>query len=168
LSPVDGSPLVTSFNLQGLLDRLGVRGLYRFFLRDTIQPVAVVDGSIQALGLQALDIPFTAGELTNPAVNTRLATTGPLAAGQYNLTIHASWSTDANAIRIRRRNAGDTSDIWSMRYAARQDGVGVGTLFFNFTLRVILAATERVVVEIPIGSTVTAIYQASIWVQGPF
>lgn len=164
--PILGSDLVETLNLQGLLDRLGVRGIARFRLLSDILPVAVVDGSIQAIGLQTLDVPFTAGELSAPAAATRLANTGALVAGQYNMTIIIMGGDNATAFRIRRRNAGDTADVWSQRVAGT--AVSTGSVLISLAVRVRLLASEFIVVENAAAGTAAVIYQASIWVQGPF
>jgi hypothetical protein len=109
-----------------------------------------------------IDVPFTAGEVTAPAANTRLANTGALVAGQYNLTI-AFFAGEGNSLRIRRRNAADGADIWSQRIV-----IGNAMWISPFQLRVVLAASEFVVIENVSAGTAGTIYQASIWVQGPF
>jgi hypothetical protein len=164
VSPVQGDDTLTLANLQPTLNRLGVKGIATHRWDPVVHPVAVVDGSIQAVAGQTLDVPFTAGEVTAPAANTRLANSGALVAGVYNLTVW--WGTsDTNGIRLRRRNAGDTADIWSFRM--QSGGVG-GTPMAPIPLRVLVAVNEFFVVENIGAGGVGVVYQATIWVQGPF
>jgi hypothetical protein len=142
-----------------------------FLLQNLIVPVALVDPpSLTAIVTpMAQDVPVTAGELTAPAANTRLADTGALGAGQYNVVVWAVAADQAN-IRLRRRNAGDTADIWSQLIAA-VNGVGANGWVENLipaAFRVVLAANERLVVENSIAGTAGRVFQASIWTQGPF
>jgi hypothetical protein len=67
---------------------------------------------------------------------------------------------DANEqnARLKRRNAADGADIWSQRI---QGGL---PLFLRFNLLV----NERIVVETVLAGSAGYIYQASIFVQGPF
>ena len=162
---IEGDPRATLLNFQGLLNRLGVRGVTTLDFLPHILPVAIVDGQVSAVATSSppLDTPFTAGELTSPVANTRLADTGALVAGQYNITL-ALMSGDINNIRLRRRNAADNADIWSQRLAVAQ----TPGAFLTLQLRLILAAGERVVVEIVSPAVLNSVYQASIWVQGPF
>jgi hypothetical protein len=165
---IEGDPRVQKLNLQPLLERLGVRGITVHDYSPHVVPVALVDGAISAAPLQALDVPFTAGEVTAPAANTRLANTGPLVAGQYNLTFMLS-AGENNTYRLRRRNAGDTADVWAQRFIGGQAGGGntlLGPLMV--ALRVALLVNEFIVLENVGGGAVGVVYQASIWVQGPF
>jgi hypothetical protein len=164
---IDGSRILTKFSLQPLAVRLGVEGIVRAVLDPVVHPVAIVDGSIQAFGLQLLDVPFTAGELAAPAANTRLANTGALTAGQYNITALISWTQDSNRVRIRRRNAADGADIWSQQLVGAA-GAGMGICLFDLTLRLVFAANEFLVIENVAAGVAGSLYQASIWVQGPF
>jgi hypothetical protein len=161
---IDGSRILTILNLQNLATRLGVKGIVTAALDPVVHPVAIVDGSITAFTQQPLDVPFTAGELTAPIANTRLASTGPLVAGQYNLTFMES-AAETHTIRVRRRNAADAADIWSQRFTIFTPG---GIQSQIFTGRLILAAGELVVVENVNAGGGGIVYQASIWVQGPF
>lgn len=160
---IQGDPRVTILNLQPLLNRLGVKGIAVHRWDPVIHPVALVDGSVQAVTGQLLDVPFTAGETTAPAANTRLANTGALVAGQYNITWMLEAGVDTAAFRLRRRNAGDTADIWAVRVT--NPGFGfVGPQ----SMRVNLAVNEFIVIENVAAGSVGIVYQAIIWVQGPF
>lgn len=165
---IQGDPTVTLLNTQPLLSRLGVKGIARLRFVPDVVPVAVVDGSIQAVGLQALDVPFTAGELTAPAINTRLATTPALPAGQYNLTFIV-FANESVSFRLRRRNAGDTADIWAQRISCgsgQPSNPNVAPTIY--TIRVVVATNEFFVLENVTAGSAGITYQASIWVQGPF
>jgi hypothetical protein len=163
--PIMGSSILTKLNLQPVLARLGVEGIATHTWDPVVHPVALVDGSVQAVTLQALDVPFTAGELVNPAANTRLASTGALVAGQFNLTIIIA-AGESNRFRLRRRNAADAADIWSQLLTnAGGSATSPGSTLI-IPLRVIVSAGELIVVE-NVGAG-AATYQASIWAQGPF
>jgi hypothetical protein len=168
---IDGSRILTVLNLQNLATRIGVKGIVTAVLDPVVRPVAIVDGSVQAISGQTLDIPSTAGETTAPGANTRLATTPPLPAGQFNLTFAVSSGTDGRDFRLRRRNAADSADIWAIRWVNAQTGstpVGkTDEMHFN-TMRVLVAASEFFVIENVGAGSAGVVYQASIWVQGPF
>jgi hypothetical protein len=159
---IAGSAILTKLNLQALAQRLGVEGIVRAILSPVVVPVALVDGSIQATTGQALDTPFTAGETTAPLINTRLANTGALTNGQYNMTVMVA-ATENNRFRLRRRNAADSADIWAQEFI---NGSNLPPVIF--VLRVVLAVNEFLVVENAAAGAAGQIYQASIWVQGPF
>jgi hypothetical protein len=151
----------------GLLSRLGISRFGKWFLSDTVLPVALVDASAVTLNSlsvsQLLGAPSTAGELVAPAINTRLADTGQLAAGNWNLRILLS-SDEGNGFKLRRRNAADAADIWSHRLFLNQPGAAAAGTVLDLTLRVSVAANERFVIEnSSIAGTGAHIYQASIW-----
>jgi hypothetical protein len=159
-----GARIVEKLNLQPLMDRLGIRGVRAHEYHPDVIPVAVIDGSITATTLQTLDVPFTAGETAAPAANTRLALGPALPAGQWNVFVWLAWTQDTNRFRLRRRNAGDTADIWSQMIS----GSAVGEVDTTLGLRVLVAANEFFVVENTIAGVAGSIYQASLWFQGPF
>jgi hypothetical protein len=137
-----------------------------FLLQNLIVPVALVDPPTLTATLSAMvvDTPATAGELTAPAINTRLADTGALVAGQYNvLLILSSTENNNRAYRWRRRNAADAADIWSqqLELVAGMDTFDIGPL------RLVINANERLVVENTVAIAAGQIVQASIWTQGP-
>jgi hypothetical protein len=137
-------------------------GVARWFLSDTVVPVALVDSSITlnaAASTPLVNVPASAGELIAPAVNTRLATTGPLPAGPYSMTFWIS-ATEGTQYRIRRRNAADTADVWAFR-PAKSGASDVLVL----SLRLLLSANEFVVVENASPGTAGQAYQASIFVS---
>jgi hypothetical protein len=139
-----------------------------FLLQNMIVPVAIVDPpSIIATTVNMLiDVPFTAGETTAPVANTRLANTGAIAvAGAYNLWwTYACDDATTRTIRLRRRNAADTGDIWSQRFVY---GAQVPEIIFPFQMRVNVAAGEFFVVENVTAVAAGNVTQASIWLQGP-
>jgi hypothetical protein len=150
---------------QALLSRLLVKEAIGepFFLQNLIVPVALVDPPTltATLAPSLQDIPATAGEQT-PLANARLADTGQLAAGQYNVTIWAHCD-DNNYLRIRRRNGSDAADIWVYRMA-------FGGNIFHIELggRMVFGVNERLVVENVNAATGGRVYTALIWTQGPF
>jgi hypothetical protein len=158
-------PVQDSSGWLTILRKLGITGLQRWFLSDTVIPVAIVDSEVlltAAASTPLVGVPASAGELAVPAANTRLATTGALPAGNYTMVIWIS-STDltANSIRIRRRNAADAADIWGHRLT-----IGGPTPPFVVTaLRLVLAQNELVVVENVLVGSAGSVYQASIFVS---
>jgi hypothetical protein len=146
--------------LQALITELGIyQAPALFFLSEVVQPVSIVDSQISINSIQVpvtLFLPASAGELAAPAANTRLADTGQLPAGDYNVTVLVS-SPDSNSYRLRRRNAADAADIWSHRLTINAFGA------FEFTTRLNISTNERLVVENLVLGVGT--YQASIWAR---
>lgn len=158
---IDGSRILQKLNLQTLASRLGVQGIITAVLDPVVRPVAIVDGSVQASTLQTLDVPFTAGETTAPAANTRLMTGPPLALGQWNVTLLLSAGENCTW-RVRRRNAADSADVWEQRIDSRGSG------FTPIALRALVAAGEFFVVEnVNVGGAGN-VYDVNGWFQGPF
>jgi hypothetical protein len=158
------TPVQDSSGWITILRKLGITGITKWSLSDTVVPVALVDSEVTlnaSASTPLVNVPASAGEQAVPAANTRLANTGPLPAGPYTMVFWIG-TNEANAFRVRRRNAADSADIWAQRFAA---GVGQGPGFTNFGLRLILAANEFVVIEnVGIGGAGT-VYQASIFVS---
>jgi hypothetical protein len=149
---------------QNVLSRLGAAPNMGGFALDTIvTPVSLVDSDITlnaAASTPLVNVPASAGELVAPAANTRLATTGPLPAGPYTMVFWFGCTEGATTtFRIRRRNAGDTADIWSHRFA----GSGAAPPFYSVALRLLLALNEFVTVENPSAGGVGSIYQGTIF-----
>ena len=143
-----------------ILSRLGITGVVRWFLSDTVIPVALVDSSITlnaSSSTPLVNVPASGGEFIAPGAGTRLATTGPLPAGPYSMTF---WLTASEAVtfRIRRRNAADAADVWAFRPV-------VSANFISVALRLNLAVNELVVVENVVAGSAGAVYQASIFVN---
>jgi hypothetical protein len=61
------------------------------------------------------------------------------------------------SFRLRRRNAADTADVWSFRFAL------TGSFYVVAALRLLLALNERVVIENVGAANVGTTYQASIF-----
>jgi hypothetical protein len=144
-----------------ILTRLGITGFARWFLSDTVTPVALVDSSITlnaSASTPLVNVPASALEVIAPAANTRLATTGALPAGPYSMVFWIA-SGETNSFRIRRRNAADTADIWSFRFHTPNANSLV------VALRLLLAVNELVVVEVINGGNAGVAYQASIFVS---
>lgn len=152
---------ITATSFRGVLQRLGIipYPAEGFKFADTVVPVSLVDSDITLQATAApplLDTPASAGELTAPAAGTRLADTGPQSAGNYLATIMYGNSAAENTIRIRRRNAADASDVWSIRAQ-----IPVNLVFL--TIRVVLQPNERLVVENVGGGGAGVVYNADIW-----
>jgi hypothetical protein len=141
-----------------------------FMLQNLIVPVALVDPpSITAItATMVLDIPTTAGELVAPAAGTRLADTGQLVGGKWDIFMLVECEDTSN-LRLRRRNAVDAADIWAQKLNAVGGNIAVrditflalGPLRFNFL------TNERLVIEAINAGTAGASYQANIWTSGP-
>jgi len=135
----------------------------RWFLSDTVLPVALVDAEVALTANSVAPLygtPATAGELAAPAANTRLADTLALAAGNWTVTFIASCSEIATAVcpfRLRRRNAADNADVWALRCNA----LGGTTLFYS--ARFSIAASERFVIENVNAAGGGTTYQGSIF-----
>lgn len=154
-----------AYNSRTLTDKLGIIGDVRHFYDPIILPVVIVDSEVSLTSIttpQTLGIPSSAGEVSGPAANTRLANTGAQAAGAYNVTLMYA-AGEGNYMRLRRRNAADAADVWSQR-----SYVQGGYQPIIQVLRVTLAANEFLVIENVNGGTAGVVYQASIWLQGPF
>jgi hypothetical protein len=164
----------SSASFRALLDRLLMKEAVGepFMLQNLIVPVALVDPPTLSATVvpTVLGTPATAGELVAPVAGTRLADTGALAAGDWNVffMLYAE-VTDLGGFRLRRRNAADAADVWAQRIAldAFQSAAGSGLRIFQ-PLRVTLAINERLVIEIVPAGTAARTYQASIWTTGPF
>lgn len=130
--------------LSTLLSRLGINRLKDFLLSDVVSPVALVDSyvSLTANTVPPLfGTPASAGEIGGPAANTRLADTGALPAGTYTFRVIGSHNENVTAsFRVRRRNAADAADVWSIRIA-------IVTAAIDLEFRQTLAANERIVFE---------------------
>lgn len=146
--------------LSSLLSRLGIPRLPQLALSDTVQQVAVVDSYVNLTVAQPIwGVPSSAGESAVPAANTRLADTGALAAGNYEVMALVSHNdAGGNSFRLRRRNAADAADVWSMRFQ-----LNAGSIVLQVRGRFALAVGERLVVENVAGAAVATVYQASIF-----
>jgi len=147
----------------GILNKLGITGFVRWFLSDTVVPVAIVDSEVTlnaSASTPLVNVPASAGELVAPAAGTRLATTGALPAGPYSMTFWMGTNdlTNPVAFKIRRRNAADTADVWAHRFASG------GAVFTVTSLRLLLAVNELVVIENVGAGSVGSVWQASIFV----
>ena len=145
-----------------LLTRLGITVPGTSFdLQPVVVPVSLVDTDITiptSTLPPAFAAPASAGEINNPAANTRMADTLALAAGNYY--VQAMYSVTAGTInyRLRRRNAADAADIWSQTFAM---GAGSHDVFPGMVFT--LAANERFVIEHVTGG-VGGICQGSLFV----
>jgi hypothetical protein len=147
-----------------MLSRLGAApNLGGFALDTVVTPVSLVDSDITinaSTSTPLVNVPASGGELIAPAANTRLATTGALAAGPYSMTFW-NLANEGNNFRIRRRNAADTGDIWTFRFPIGSALSGPVVL----ALRLVLALNEFVVVENVAAGGAGVAYQASIFVS---
>jgi hypothetical protein len=163
---------ITNTFFATLLDRLGCKPPppEGFDLINTVQPVSLVDSDIALPVIttsQLLDTASTIGLQANPAINTVLADTMALPAGNYLITVLISMADDtvAGAVALQRRNAANADNIWQHVF---QSGIGtnIGTPNnLQLSLRVRLAVNERIRVMVYQATGATAKYQATIWSQ---
>jgi hypothetical protein len=160
----------SSASFRALLDRLLMKEAVGepFMLQNLIVPVALVDPPTLTATISTivLGTPATIGETTAPVANTRLADTGQLAAGNWQV-LFAFGGEDANGFRIRRRNALDAADVWSFRYSLIGATVNMTPIFLGPYL-ITLLGNERLAIENINAGSGGRVYQASIWTQGPF
>lgn len=146
-----------------VLSRLGVKPPPPdgFDLINTVQPVSIVDVDVPITAIASpplLNTPFTAGETTAPAANTRLADTGAtLPAGNYQAFIMAS-ADEGAFMRLRRRNAADNADIWIQRFCLTNTALPLVLHLF-----VTMQVNERLVLENASGANAGKVYNATIW-----
>jgi hypothetical protein len=145
-----------------------------FLLQSLIVPVAIVDPpTISATTVSmVLGTPASAGELTAPALNTRLADTLALAGGNWDVFILVAILVGSTGtVRIRRRNSGDSGDIWAQRVGI-SDGTGgnaEGVALLQLgPLRMTFLANERLVVEVTSGGGAGTVWHSNIWFNGPY
>jgi len=148
--------------LQSLIQDLGIYDAPApFFLSEIVAPVSLVDTQVTINAQTAPVIPTlrsSAGELTNPAANTRLADTGQLAAGDYYvqffITINAGYT---GLIRLRRRNAADAADVSTLLLRGEAETV--------ITIIETLADNERLVLENSAAPGAGIIFEGVIWTR---
>jgi len=160
-------PIQDSSGWLTILRKLGLTGIVRWVLSDTVVPVAIVDSEVTinaAASTPLVNVPASAGELVAPAAGTRQATTGPLPAGAYSMTFWIT-SPELAAMRIRRRNAADTADVWAHRLQVGSAAPNGASEVLVISLRLVLANNEFVVVENVGAGGAGLVYQSSIFVS---
>lgn len=158
---------ITATFFTSLLTRLGVRPPFAegYILSNVVQPVTIVDSDISipaAVSLPTIDSSNTAGDQTAPAVDTILADTGALAAGDYNMVLTCGIVNSTSALRgitLARRNAANSADIWTARLMANSTAA-----FVPISFRVRLQLSERIVCRTGILFGAGEIVQANIFV----
>jgi hypothetical protein len=151
--------------LQLLIQELGIYDSPAlFYLSEMVQPVSVVDSRINFITQSAPIIPAlrsSAGELTNPAANTRLADTGQLPAGDYYVQMFLSGSTLATGyVRLKQRNAADAADVNTLMVRYNMSPVTYDAVFV-YTL----AQNERLVIENSIAVGAGIEVQGILWTK---
>jgi hypothetical protein len=152
---------IRSTAFAALLARLGAAPSREGFQLDSVVvPVSLVDSDITIQAVSStplLGVPASAGEIVAPAAGSTLATTGPLNAGPFSVLIWIGTS-EANSLRVRRRNAADTADIWSFRLP-----MPANTSVFLGPLRVTVAQNEAIRVDVIALGGAGQVYQADIF-----
>lgn len=113
-------------------------------LSNVVSPVSIVDSRITLTAQTSREIwdsRHSAGELVNPAANTRWFDTGQLPAGTYSVQIEVG-CRGAIQQRIKQRNAADAADVNQMLKStdAAAPAYSVSGIWK-------LAANERIVME---------------------
>jgi hypothetical protein len=138
-----------------LITRLGIKPPFSngFEMSNVVTPVSIVDQDISLSTVQSpgplLDLPFTNGDFTAPAVGTVLADTGPQSAGDYFVRILVGSDGAQNNplfVEIARRNAANNGDLWKA-YVPIGSGSMI-TLPFDMVARIRLNVNERLVVRV--------------------
>jgi len=112
--------LIQATDFQALLQQLGVNpNNIPFDLRSEVTPVVLVGGTVSFLATPtpAYRVPdiFTNGVLVAPVINTILADTGPLLAGEYTMLVEMHVD-EQNSLRLEWRNALNTVNLWLQRF----------------------------------------------------
>lgn len=139
-----------------ILTRFGITGIARWFLSDTVLPVALVDSSVPITAIASTPIftvPFSAGEQIAPPVNTRLADTGPLPAGTYSFVAWMS-AGENNSLRLQRLLADNATAAWSQRFFVGSPVI-VGA-------RCVVAVNERIIITNAVVGGAGIAYSANI------
>lgn len=159
---------VTTTIFQTVLNRLGIRNPdVNFALADIIQPVSIVDSDIGfVVGSPVRGAPASAGFLVAPAINTVLADSGPMPAGNYDLLVLVdSGSTGTEGYEVQRRDAANAANVWGQRVInTTVAGTAGPTKTWYYRERVSLAVNERVRVIILAAGTAGSWYQANVWI----
>lgn len=160
---------ITSNFFVNLITRLGVRPppVDGFSLVNTIQPISIVDADIAIPAVVTPPLfntaPFTAGRLTNPAVNTIIADTGQLAVGNWAFLIMLAVSdTSAPDILIEHRDAANASNIWSQSIFADVIAA-VDLINRQYVIAKSFQVNERLRLRTNVGSGVSSAYHANIF-----
>ena len=155
-----------------LLNRLGVRPppADGFDLINVVQPVTLVDSDIVLPvqhSTQLLDLPFTAGELTAPAINTVLADTGPQISGNYQVLIFVNFFDSAAAaipiVSLARRNAANAADIWAQNIYGNSSVAAPAGFNLTYQFRLVLQTSERLRLTNLVAGGALQKYHANIW-----
>jgi len=138
-----------------------------FQLINTVQPVSIVDADVALAAVttsQLLDIPFSAGLVVAPAINTVLADTGAQPTGSYLLQIFASCLDGVNfpQICLQRRDAANAANIWQHFFLAA-GAANYGPFNLVLSIRVQLQLNERVRVINTIAGGGGSNFHVSIW-----
>jgi len=159
---------ITATFFTTLINRLGIRPPFDqgFEVSNVVQPVSIVDSDIAIPTVVTPPIfgtPFSNGDQVAPAVNTVLADTGALVAGNWVFTYVVSFY-DAGAtvtrVAIQHRDAANAANIWEQNnYTSSANG----RCFEVWTLAKTVAAGERMrIINLVAGAAGTR-YQGQIF-----
>jgi len=145
-----------------------------FLLQNLIVPVALVDPPTLTANIVPviLGTPFTAGELTAPLAAARLADTGALAAGNYDVygEVGEAGTAGTSDVRLQRIAADNATVVWAMRFGISHgtggSSEGQGRHRFG-PLRVTLLINERLIYVMATNAGAGAVLTGLIWVNGP-
>lgn len=146
-------------SIPSLLSRLGITDpALTFDLAGLVVPVSLVDTgiTIPTSSLPPLaGAPASIGEGTH-AINTVLADTGALAAGNWWFRAWYSQASSVGSIRFGKRNAANAAFVWSQYFSASP-----GTSFLETMGFITVADQERLRMEVVVATGSTS--QGSIW-----
>lgn len=160
LIPTSFADLLNLFgiSLQGQKDN-------SFVLIGEVQPVVLVGSTTEIQSISTpitCDVPFTAGFLVAPALNTIAADTLAQPAGLYAAKIVCGGRPNSGiqiGYAIERRDAANAANIWSQDLGLWESGIFLEVV--DLTVR--LQINERLRVRVTGAATMSA--QANIWLQ---
>lgn len=160
---------ITATFFTSLITRLGVRPppAEAFLLSNVIQPVSLVDADISipvTVSDPVFSAPNSAGLTTGPVVNTVLADTGQLAAGNWQFEVWMSFYDSAANMRLQlqHRDSANAANLWSHTVSVRTGGQGI-TQVFKWAQS--LSLNERVRVINTIAATAGDPYHVNIFAK---
>ncbi len=144
------------FNPIQILQRLGVKASFEHRYEPRVIPVVAADaGSF----LPLLGFPASAGLTVAPAINTRLADTGALAAGEWMVYVIGG-AGEQKAYTMTRFAADNVTSQW-----AQTIFLLANTMFTWGPFKIRFELNERLVVANAIAAGVGISYHFSIWAQ---
>lgn len=155
-----------------LINRLGLRPPFSdgFEMSNTVLPVSIVDQDFPLTAVSTPPIfgaPFSAGRQVAPAINTVLADTTGLAAGNWAFLVMLTGGDAAAAtfieVGIQHRNAANGANIWEQTVllfgAGGNNPLNLLTVAFSKSM----VASERLRLIMNTGGSAGSVYHANIF-----